>query len=618
MSRRGGGPRCSTGTGRWRPWLAAVFGVLGPAWHADADAPAATLILAVDADDSDGSGLADHLQTEHVPGHDLRSLPTALLSGARSIEVKGDAVRLVRDGRPLGRSVALGRGARVKPPRLQGVRVGTARVVIDAKAEMRVVHVEVVRLSALDGDNAVLEANDPLTVSLSVTNDGSLPTVSGFHTVSGDRRDLRLELQAAPLQGLSAKVRLDSYSREGQLRDSILLTLQREDPRGPLRSPFVRLVSDGVDRSAPGVAGRVLQVALRDRVQASYRHPDGTVLQQEWSVYRPGRAGETGGALEARLRVFVLRTHAGGPPVIGRDELSALAIVHAQVEAANEIWLQCGIGFGRGTEAEVNLVAPPPPSLISVADGDGLPAAGGGVIRLRVDNVDIPPIPTVASASPVDTALAMAAGIERMGFHTRVTLNPRTQFGAGPSADVQVRSSGGQLTRITASGAEPLSSDRRQRVQLGIVDIGDGISEFNNMTARSGTLEERALIKAFADDDPGTIELFVINRFTNGSRQGEAFIEAGGGSVINAVVVDRNGLQQQRTAWTVAHEVGHVLLDAPLHPDNLGPDRPWRLMDSDSNRGTVYGPKRLGVDECMRARHESAAPARPVLLRPAR
>ena len=65
----------------------------------------------------------------------------------------------------------------------------------------------------------------------------------------------------------------------------------------------------------------------------------------------------------------------------------------------------------------------------------------------------------------------------------------------------------------------------------------------------------------------------------------------------------------------MAHEIGHVLLNQPLHPDNVGPDRPYLLMDSDNNRGTVNGPKRLDAADCQRVRHESGVDELPALLR---
>jgi hypothetical protein len=56
------------------------------------------------------------------------------------------------------------------------------------------------------------------------------------------------------------------------------------------------------------------------------------------------------------------------------------------------------------------------------------------------------------------------------------------------------------------------------------------------------------------------------------------------------------------------------LLDQPWHPDNLGPDRPWLLMDADASLATVNGPKRLTPAECARIRAESGPLAIPPLL----
>src|SRR5262249_53863157 len=156
-----------------------------------------------------------------------------------------------------------------------------------------------------------------------------------------------------------------------------------------------------------------------------------------------------------------------------------------------------------------------------------------------------------------------------------------------------------------------LSSDRQQRIAIGRVDLGDGMEEFDNMTAQSGTLEERTMIKALGDEDPGSIDLFIINRFTHGTRQGEAFIAASSGPITNSLVLDPNGLRQRQPAWTRAHELGHGLLNQPLHPDNVGADVPMLLMDSDNNRGTVNGPKRLVMNECLRVRYEGAVRAVP-------
>jgi hypothetical protein len=321
------------------------------------------------------------------------------------------------------------------------------------------------------------------------------------------------------------------------------------------------------------------------------------------------------------LRVFVLRAAPGAAPVIGVDDLSALRIVREEIASANEIWLQCNLTFGAPNEVPIEIVDPPRWPMIAVADKDGLPARGG-TVRIRIDGRALPPIAVPPGSSPTSTALRIADAVRQAGFHAQVTVNPKTIYGAAPGADVVVRRRNGSLALIEAVPQTPLTTDVQQRIDLGSVDLGDGVEEFDNMTAASGTLEERTLVKAFADEDPATIDVFIINRFTHGTRQGEAFIEASSGAIANAVILDRTGLRHRETAWTMAHEIGHVLLNQPLHPDNVGRDRPWLLMDSDNNRGTVNGPKRLSPEECVQARdHESgsellqpydARPGRPV------
>jgi hypothetical protein len=194
-------------------------------------------------------------------------------------------------------------------------------------------------------------------------------------------------------------------------------------------------------------------------------------------------------------------------------------------------------------------------------------------------------------------------------------VNPRAENGAGESADVVVRSRAGALATLAPRGATPLSSDARQGVAIGRVSLEDGVQQFDNMVAAAGTLEERTLVKLLGDGDPTTIDVFFINRFAAPERQGEAFIESDGSTMANSLVLDRNAVRFERQAWVQAHELGHVLLDEPFHPDNFGWDRPSLLMDSDARAGRVTGPKRLRDDDCRKARRRSVGPG-PVLLVP--
>lgn len=471
--------------------------------------------------------------------------------------------------------------------------------------------------SAADGGLVLLDAHniplDPernsLAISQLVTNGDTLPH-RGYATTSAGVADVRIQVDDSTSQATSLPVVIESVdAASGAVRSMLKLSAERVAPGQPFRTDFVRIVGDETDRDARGARGRALQVALRDAVVV--RHAS------QSTSYRVGRPGAEAGATaarQARLTVHVLRRNAGLPAVIGSDDALALQLVRAQVRTANEIWLQCQLTFGDPSGVAMDIVDPPGPTLLSISDRDGLPAKGGGEIVFTVDEHVVGPVVTRAQATPVETGREIARAIHAAGYAAELTENLKTRYGAGASADILVRKRDSGFVVIGAKAGVPLSSDARQKLTIGTVDLGDGLREFDNATAQVGTLEERTLIKALSDDDPATIDLFVVNRFEFATRQGEAFIASGEGPIANAVVIDRNGLRQAPLAWTLAHELGHVLLDDPMHPDNVGPDRPWLLMDADNGRGTVNGPKRLRPEECARVRRVSDGARAPLLV----
>ena len=108
----------------------------------------------------------------------------------------------------------------------------------------------------------------------------------------------------------------------------------------------------------------------------------------------------------------------------------------------------------------------------------------------------------------------------------------------------------------------------------------------------------------------------MVPSFAGSGRIGESFIGADGGAVRNVLITDRAALRADRASFALAHELGHVLLDDPGHPDDFGRDTPTRLMDADAANGTAFGPRRLLVDECARALRQSGPTAAVPLLRP--
>lgn len=467
-------------------------------------------------------------------------------------------------------------------------------------------------LCLLDANNRpMLGAHAALHVSSFITNGPTLPPIDDYSGGSRAAGDVRIQVHD-PSAKLPAFATLESRTATGALRSTLKVALSRLAPDKPLRSPFVRLVADEVDRLARGAETRTLRVGLRDVVRVRYRSNHRTV-ERSLRVALPGDRNEPDAARFARLHVHILRASSDGPAVIGEDDASALGLMRRQLTAANEIWLQCNLSFGEPTEVAMDIVAPPPPTLLAVSNEDGLPARGGGELRFRIDGRSVGPIATQPGATPAQTANKIAEAVRKLGLFAEVSENLATRSGAGPSADILVRKRTGAFVTITPDPEVPLSTDPRQTLRIGGVDLGDGLQEFDNTTAQVGSLEERTLLKALSDDDPKSIDVFVVNHFTAATRQGEAFIAEPSGPITNAVVIDRNGLRHAPLAWTLAHELGHVLMNDPLHPDNVGPDRPWLLMDADSGRGTVDGPKRLRSEDCQRMR-DTARRARFPLL----
>jgi hypothetical protein len=581
------------------------------------------VVLAVDDDDDDEDGRLDLEQAEAVPTDDL--FPVRMEGPVTSplvISVTG-GVRLIAQGRPVaGDRLVLAPADLPRELWLQGTRASSEGVPavlrIETGPDTAELPVHVFSLTVLDATNQPIDPRRAsLSVSLRVTNDRSLPRGRAPELISSDPDNFRVELRDSRITRNRVEVTLQSVDpATGRVRDEQPLLLTRFGPREPHRSRFVRLVADPVDEGAAGVADQLLRVAVRDRVRVRRGAEVGARGHHDLRVGRPGDDGSEQAAMRVQARVVVLRVSPGGPPVIGNDDLSARGLVRAQLAVSNQIWAQCQMTFGPPSEASIEIADPPPAALLAVADGDGLPAAGEGAMTFLVNDTPIGPVATVRGARPVDTALRLRAALEAAGFFARLTTNPRTSFGADSSADLLVTTRDGALARIDPAPGKQLTTDSRQSLRIGWVDLSDGLDEFDNMTARSGTLEERTLLKSVMDDDPRSIDVIIVNRFARGSRQGEAFIEASEGSIANAVLLDRNGLSQVESAWTMAHEVGHVLLDEPLHPDNVGPDRPWLLMDSDSSRGTVLGPKRLTREECLRVRRLSGPETEPALLSP--
>lgn len=378
-------------------------------------------------------------------------------------------------------------------------------------------------------------------------------------------------------------------------------------------TPPIRKVTDDVDRGHPLVQNR----SIRATVGGTIEIVDSGTSRRLQSIRVGGPRSTPAGPIErlrAKLRVTIFRDRAGGPPPFGRDDEAAVLLARRQLAWSEAIWGQCGISFGDNEEIAVRVVDPPPPHLLAIGCDLGLPASGGEA-RVRIEGRDIE-AKLERGMTPRVAARRVASAIEAAGYKALISENNRIGPAAFATVDLLVRHRDGELVHIEAPSSRPVSTDPTLNICIGEVDLSDGLDHFTDVDAPAGTVEERTLIKSLDDRDPSVIEVILIGAFARGGRIGESFIFADRSSIRNLVLMDRAGVRSDRAAFVLAHELGHVLLDMPGHPDDYGVDTPTLLMDSDAADLSAFGPRRLSLEECARALRQSGPKAPMPLLEP--
>jgi hypothetical protein len=377
-----------------------------------------------------------------------------------------------------------------------------------------------------------------------------------------------------------------------------------------VQTPLIRVTADAQDADYANARGRSLEGELGGQLQISGQQG----LLASLVVGGPRELKVGSGVLQASLRVRIVRTFPGGVPPFGRDDSAAVALLQGEIHTANQLWGQCGITFGDESALDIAVVDPPPPYLMAIGCGFGV-AAGGGEIQVLVDGRPLS-VTTKAGEVPRVVALRVARAAERLGLRAEVQTNPRMLAGALASFDIEFRRPSGQWAVLAPAPGHALSSDSTLGVCVGVVDLSDGLDHFTNVSSMTGTLEERALLRATIDDDVTTIDIVVVEAFSRVGRIGESFVASEAGNIGNVIVLNRAAFRVGARSYALAHELGHLLLDRPGHPDDYGVDTPWNLMDSDAVDGTVFGPKHLTLADCQRAWVQSGQQSAAALLTP--
>lgn len=584
--------------------------------------PPPAIVVSADWDDDDANGKrdADEDNLGAVARGDLLVLDKGFLGATLKPSAGADRARVVAAGKPVpwGRPLPAGAG-------IQGLQPGTLELVAAKKksSEQEKMTIQVVAAGFRDGarkdvdlvrDHGSLERTPPervegnadapyadpdalrvtVVVPLALAPAGQAPAIS-LETVSaaGARLDelphLAVEPAACPaaLASIAAKVKC-------------------------FASAPVRFVVDDVDRKHPVVEARSVRAEVGGGAVVRIA-PSGKKL----ALLRIGgpRATSVGPIVRLRgtLRPMVVRLTPNGAPAIGGHDAGAIVQLRTELALASAVWGQCGVTFGPAQSLDVKVVDPPPPHLVAFGDDLGLPASGGEV-RLKVDG-KLLQLATAPGSTTDRVAYDFAQAATKAGFVPIVSPNVRIAPGASGSVDVSLRRKDGALATAEPAEHAPLSTDPTMNVRIGSVDFSDGLQHFGDMDSMAGTIEERTLVKAYDDGDPATIEVVVIPGFAGGGRIGESFIASDASSIRNVVLLDRAGVRARRSSLTLAHELGHVLMNMPGHPDDYGIDTPTLLMDSDASDASAFGPRRLGVEECARVVREAGPRAKVPLFR---
>lgn len=578
-----------------------------PARSAALAQSSAPVVLFVDSDDDNANGVADRLEPLSRGATEGIAWLAPAARPLRILRLQGSAARLIADGRRVG-PPELDRPIAARRAGLEAVAPGQATVTL---GEGRI-EADVLEVLTVDARGRLV---DPTTMHASISR--TLPVGPEASSGQTDEDALRWII-VGPRRSVPQAVRIASRRADGQPLDELSkVKLSKitcpEGVSGGLTcrgTPIIRAASDSVDRGHPQWWNRSLLV-----------HVGGRLLvfagELEVSSIRVGGPRNTRigpiGRYRATLRVRVVRVSPGGLVPIGGDEQGALDVAREEVRVAAGVWGQCGVSFGPERELDLEVVDPPLPHMLAVGCDLGL-GASGGTVTFAVGSRTIT-VETRAGEPPSEVANAVAAEVVRAGYMASVSLNPRTEPAAFRTADVLVRSRAGQPVAIELAEGRPISTDSTLSVCVGDVDLTDGLDHFTDYDSMAGTVEERSLIKALSDDDPTTVDVVVVSSFSRSTRIGESFIVADGSPVASTVILDRAAVRVRARSFALAHELGHVLLNLPGHPDDYGVDASSSLMDSDATDSTVFGPRRLSKEECVQAVVESGPTSPLPLLR---
>jgi len=520
---------------------------------------------------------------------------------------------------------------------------------------IRFVHGSQSQPFASDATLALLNISNYRTTQAGTTSSAAFSSAFGFNAdAHADTDSFKIEV-VSPDGGGSINVKLEAlkpvYRANGTVERHELFTGADYNTRKldaecqpvtgstkRFRSRYLRLVTDDQDQAAAatqtllvtdtadGNNGDADKVEILDqRVRASYTLPRCNAgAPHKCTVVAELPVGE--GKRRVRLAVHLFRSTVGGAAVGG---LTEQMIRRRAMKWFRRAYAQANLSVklvGPGVE----LIDPPPPSMITISQDTGATAAGvnaaaqPSTLTFRLAGPPVPIIdplvrlfdPTVtvnlvAGMTPVQVGAAIVAALPN-GYAGQAHTNARAFNAANPSCDVIITKNDGARVLIRAEA----TTDTRltvgvARVNLAAVDANDG---FNNIIP--STMDFRRVLRSA----PGTddrLDFFVIDTFNTPGLRGRAFVPASDlaapfqppAQLRWAVIMAANSNSgavmdgSDNLPFTFPHEAGHVINDA-FHSDNADANGPRELMSGagTSAANSVNATKRIS-DDPVRVRY---------------
>lgn len=296
-----------------------------------------------------------------------------------------------------------------------------------------------------------------------------------------------------------------------------------------------------------------------------------------------------------RLAVHVLKRGVGGANIVPLADAEKriwtwFRRVYAQADIAPKL-------------AQAVRAVDPPENLVSISDGSGNAAAGGGIIKFRINAAgktsQVISIPTTTTATPLTTATALAAKITAP-FSGAVSENPAI-FGATlKSADIVITETG--KTRVTID--QESTTDAQQTILVGRVRKNTTtnlltLQSWDGTNWLAGSIQQRTVLKNH-DSGDDRVDIFVVDTLSAGN---------GGEAMMSGHRVDPARRAKTKVKWSAfiiasmmdgtnndpfacPHEVGHVTGEV-VHTDNVENNQ---LM----NGGYLGSPNAVGLRKRIR------------------